>query len=67
MESRRYVITVRGRLSQRFAASFEGLTLEAGERLRLWNELLVANGFAGGCNPSSPGARRHTDLARRAP
>lgn len=31
MKSRRYVITVRGRLSQRFAASFEGLTLEAGD------------------------------------
>jgi hypothetical protein len=31
VESRRYVITVRGRLSQRFAASFEGLTLEAGD------------------------------------
>lgn len=31
MEPRRYVVTIRGRLSVRFAASFEGLTLEAGE------------------------------------
>jgi hypothetical protein len=31
VESRRYVITLRGRLSERFAASFEGLTLEAGD------------------------------------
>ena len=31
MESRRYLITVRGRLTERFAARFEGLTLEAGD------------------------------------
>lgn len=31
MQERRYVITVRGRLSERFAATFEGLTLEAGD------------------------------------
>jgi hypothetical protein len=31
VEPRRYVVTIRGRLSERFAASFEGLTLEAGE------------------------------------
>ena len=30
VQERRYVITVRGRLSERFAATFEGLTLEAG-------------------------------------
>ena len=30
MQSRRYLITVRGRLTERFAASFDGLTLEAG-------------------------------------
>jgi hypothetical protein len=32
VQERRYVITVRGRLSERFAATFEGLTLEAGDR-----------------------------------
>jgi hypothetical protein len=31
VESRRYLITVRGRLSERFAARFEGLMLEAGD------------------------------------
>ena len=31
MESRRYLVTVRGRLSERFAARFEGLTLESGD------------------------------------
>src|SRR5215213_4090362 len=31
VQERRYVITVRGRLSERFAATFEGLTLEAGD------------------------------------
>ena len=31
MESRRYLITVRGRLTERFAARFEGLTLEPGD------------------------------------
>jgi hypothetical protein len=37
VETRRYVITVRGRLSQRFAASFEGLTLEAGDGITTLN------------------------------
>ena len=31
MEPRRYLITVRGRLTERFTARFEGLTLEAGD------------------------------------
>jgi len=31
VESHRYLITIRGRLSERFAASFEGLALEAGD------------------------------------
>ena len=31
MESRRYLIAVRGRLTERFAARFEGLTLEPGD------------------------------------
>ena len=31
MESRRFRITVRGRLSERFAARFDGLTVEAGD------------------------------------
>jgi hypothetical protein len=31
VQERRYVITVRGRLSERFAAAFEGLTLQAGD------------------------------------
>jgi hypothetical protein len=30
MQPRRYRITVRGRLSKRFAATFEGLTVEPG-------------------------------------
>ncbi len=31
MEPRRFRITVRGRLSERFAARFDGLTVEAGD------------------------------------
>jgi len=31
VESHRYLITIQGRLSERFAASFEGLALEAGD------------------------------------
>jgi hypothetical protein len=31
VESRQYRITVRGRLTERFATRFEGLTLEAGD------------------------------------